>query len=239
MIYLKHQLIFLKSTMYKLIFFLCFYTNLAMPTNFTLDKFEIEINSNFLGEEILLFGQKEENRDIVIIFEGDLKKAKLLSKIKEGAFWINKAKDLNEIPSFFAIFSSPKKSLNEIFLLKEITNNHSLISNYSEELYKIRTALKNKGLYYEEELENVEANLFLKQFKIPDNIPAGVINISFYELLNNEIISKSQKKLIVVKKGLSNKLELLLLDQSFFYVFILIIFSIVFSLLSNLVFRKK
>jgi len=225
--------------MYKAIFLLCFYSSIAMSTNFTLDKFKIEITSNFLGEEILLFGQLEENREVIVVFEGELKNAKLLSKIKNGVFWINQTKDLNEIPSFFAIFSSPKKSLNELFLISDITSKHYLISDYSEELYKIRSALENKGLYYEEGLDNAEGNLFFKKFKIPDNIPAGNINISFYEIIDNEIVSKNQKSLIIEKKGLSNKLELLLSEQSFFYVFILIVFSIVFSILSNLVFRKK
>tara|TARA_B100000965_G_scaffold370645_1_gene358936 strand:- start:89 stop:721 length:633 start_codon:yes stop_codon:yes gene_type:complete len=210
-----------------------------MSTNFTLDKFKIEINSNFLGEEILLFGQKEEGRDIVIIFEGELKNAKLNSKTKEGFFWTNQTKLIEKIPSFFAIFSSPKKSLNELFLIPEITNKHFLIRNISEELYILRSALNNKGLYYEGELDNAEGNLFLKKFKIPDNIPAGKINIFFYEILNGEIISISKKKLIIEKKGLTNKLELLLYQKSFLYVFILVIFSMLFSLLSNLVFRKK
>ena len=124
--------------MYKLIFFLFFYPSLVMSTNFTLDKFKIEINSNFLGEEILLFGHKDKTGDLVIIFEGEKRNAKLYSKIKEGLFWINQTKELNDIPSFFAIFSTPKKSLNELFLIPDITNNHFLISNYTEELYKIR-----------------------------------------------------------------------------------------------------
>ncbi len=229
----------MKLIMYKAILFFCFYSSVAMSTNFTLDQFKIEINSNFLGEEILLFGQKEENVDVIIVFEGELKNAYLSNKIKEGVFWINQSKFLEEIPSFFAIFTSPKKSLNELFLIKEITNKHYLIRDYSEELYKLRSALKNKGLYYEEELENADKGLFFKKFRIPDNIPAGIINISFYEIFENKIISKSQKNLVIEKKGLSNKLELLLSEQSFFYVLILIIFSIVFSLLSNLIFRKK
>ncbi len=239
MTYLKHHYISLKLTMYKLIFIFCFYSSLGMSTNFTLDKFKIEINSNFLGEEILLFGQKDKKADVVVVFEGELKNAKLSSKIKEGVFWKNETKLFSDIPSFFAIFSSPKKSLNELFLITEITNKHYLINDYSSELYKLRSALRNKGLYYEEELENPEENLFFKKFEIPDNIPDGIINISFYEIIDNEIITKTQKKLLIEKKGLSNKLELLLIEQSFFYVFILIVFSIVFSLLSNLIFRKK
>ena len=225
--------------MYKILILLFLYPNLAVSSNFTLDKFKIEINSNFLGEEIMLFGQKEQNDDIIIIFEGEKQNARLYRKIKENFFWINKTKELSEIPSFFAIFSSPKISLSEIFLIPDLTKKHYLISNYRQELYEIRTALQNKGLYYEEELENTDGNLFLKKFKIPDNIPAGNITITFYEIDDGNISSMSKKNLIIEKRGLANKLELLLTQQSFFYVFILVIFSIIFSLLSNLIFRKK
>ena len=225
--------------MYKILILLFFYPSLAVSSNFTLDKFKIEINSNFLGEEIMLFGQKEQNDDIIIIFEGEKQNARLYRKIKENFFWINKTKELSEIPSFFAIFSSPKISLSEIFLIPDLTKKHYLISNYRQELYEIRIALQNKGLYYEEELENTDGNLFLKKFKIPDNIPAGNITITFYEIDDGNISSMSKKNLIIEKRGLANKLELLLTQQSFFYVFILVIFSIIFSLLSNLIFRKK
>ena len=225
--------------MYKILILLFFYPSLAVSSNFTLDKFKIEINSNFLGEEIMLFGQKEQNDDIIIIFEGEKQNARLYRKIKENFFWINKTKELSEIPSFFAIFSSPKISLSEIFLIPDLTKKHYLISNFRQELYEIRTALQNKGLYYEEELENADGNLFLKKFKIPDNIPAGNITITFYEIEDGNVTSMSKKNLIIEKRGLANKLELLLTQQSFFYVFILVIFSIIFSLLSNLIFRKK
>ena len=225
--------------MYKIFILLFLYPSLAISSNFTLDKFKIEINSNFLGEEIMLFGQKNGDDKVIIIFEGEKKNARLFRKTKEDFFWINKTKELSEIPSFFAIFSSPKISLSEIFLIPGITKKHYLISNYRQELYEIRTALQNKGLYHEEELDNVDGSLFLKKFKIPDNIPAGNIAITFYEIEEDEVISVSKKNLIIEKRGLTNKLELLLTQQSLFYVFILIIFSIIFSLLSNLIFRKK
>ena len=214
-------------------------SEVANSTNFTLDKFNIEIQSNFLGEELLLFGKKESERNIIIIFEGEKNDAKLTSKIKEGIFWSSKTVNLENIPSFFAIFSTPKISLNEIFLLPLITERHNLVKNYSEELYKIRIALKSKGLYYEEELDNADGSLFFKKFKIPDNIPAGDIGMHLYEISNNRVISSDFKKLTIEKKGFSNKLENLLYQQSFYYVFILIIFSMIFSLISNLIFRKK
>ena len=228
--------------MFKVIFTILFIScsSISWSAKFSLDKFNIEINSNFLGEEVVLFGQKDEGKDLIIIFEGTEKQGKLFKKSKKGLFWINDKKDLDKIPSFFAIFSTPKKSINEIFLIPSITRSHFLIeSSYSEKLYQIREALRAKGLYFEEELQTVEESLFIKNFKIPDNISAGNIKIYLYEIENNEVINFSRKKLNIQKKGLTSKFEIMLKEQSLLYTVILVFFSIVFSLLSNWLFRRR
>ena len=222
-----------------LISLLVFCSSNSWSSKFSLDKFDIEINSNFLGEEIVLFGQKDEGVDLIVIFEGTEKQGKLFTKTKRGLLWINEKEELDKIPSFFGIFSTPKYSLNEIFLIPSITRNHVLINDFTERLYKIRTALKIKGLYFEDELQSIEETLFIKKFKIPDNISAGDIKVSLYEIQNNEVINLSQKKLNIQKKGITSKFEIMLEDQSLVYTVILVVFSIVFSLLSNWLFRRR
>ena len=222
-----------------LIILFVFCSSNSWSSKFSLDKFDIEINSNFLGEEIFLFGQKDEGRDLIIIFEGTERKGKLFTKTKRGLLWINEKQEIDRIPSFFGIFSTPKYSLNQIFLIPSITSKHVLINDFSERLYQIRTALKIKGLYFEDELQSIEGSLFIKKFKIPDNISAGDIKVSLYEIQNNEVISFNQKKLNIQKKGLTSKFEIMLEEQSLVYTAILVIFSIVFSLLSNWLFRRR
>ena len=222
-----------------LIILFVFCSSNSWTSKFSLDKFDIEINSDFLGEEIVLFGQKEEGRDLIIIFEGTERKGKLFTKTKRGLLWINEKQEIDRIPSFFGIFSTPKYSLNQIFLIPSITSKHVLISDFSERLYQIRTALKIKGLYFEDELQSIEGSLFINKFKIPDNISAGDIKVSLYEIQNNEVISFNQKKLNIQKKGLTSKFEIMLEEQSLVYTAILVIFSIVFSLLSNWLFRRR
>ncbi len=141
---------------------------------------------------------------------------------------------------FFAIFSTPKKSINEIFLIPSITRSHFLIQNsFSEKLYQIREALRVKGLYFEDELQSVEGNLFINKFKIPDNISAGNIKVNLYEIKDNKVINFSQKKLNIQKKGITSRFETMLEEQSLVYAVILVIFSIVFSLISNWLFRRR
>ena len=222
-----------------LIILFVFCSSNSWSSKFSLDKFDIEINSDFLGEEIVLFGQKEEGRDLIIIFEGTERKGKLFTKTKRGLLWINEKQEIDRITSFFGIFSTSKYSLNQIFLIPSITSKHVLINDFSERLYQIRTALKIKGLYFEDELQSIEGSLFINKFKIPDNISAGDIKVSLYEIQNNEVISFNQKKLNIQKKGLTSKFEIMLEEQSLVYTAILVIFSIVFSLLSNWLFRRR
>ena len=225
--------------MYKFVLIILLFSKITFASNFSLDEFDIEINSNFLGKEVVLFGNKDKESSIIFIFEGEDKEAKLTTKVKEGYLWINKTRSLNNQPSFFAIFTTPKKTLNEIFLLSTLKDKHPLISNPSLRLYEIRKAMKSKNLYIEEELENLNGNLFLKKFLIPDNISPGNIKVYMYELKNNQIIKTSSKNLIIKKGGISFKLEELLKKESFIYIFILIVISLLLSLLTNLIFRRK
>ena len=239
MIYLELLKIYLLSIMYKFVLIILLFSKITFASNFSLDEFDIEINSNFLGKEVVLFGNKDKESSIIFIFEGEDKEAKLTTKVKEGYLWINKTQSLNNQPSFFAIFTTPKKTLNEIFLLSTLKDKHSLISNPSVRLYEIRKAMKSKNLYIEEELENLNGNLFLKKFLIPDNISPGNIKVYMYELKNDQIIKMSSKNLIIKKGGISFKLEELLKKESFIYIFILIVISLLLSLLTNLIFRRK
>ncbi len=239
MIYLELLKIYLLSIMYKFVLIILLFSKITFASNFSLDEFDIEINSNFLGKEVVLFGNKDKESSIIFIFEGEDKEAKLTTKVKEGYLWINKTRSLNNQPSFFAIFTTPKKTLNEIFLLSTLKDKHPLISNTSVRLYEIRKAMKSKNLYIEEELENLNGNLFLKKFLIPDNISPGNIKVYMYELKNNQIIKMSSKNLIIKKGGISFKLEELLKKESFIYIFILIVISLLLSLLTNLIFRRK
>ena len=239
MIYLELLKIYLLSIMYKFVLIILLFSKITFASNFSLDEFDIEINSNFLGKEVVLFGNKDKESSIIFIFEGEDKEAKLTTKVKEGYLWINKTRSLNNQPSFFAIFTTPKKTLNEIFLLSTLKDKHPLISNPSLRLYEIRKAMKSKNLYIEEGLENLNGNLFLKKFLIPDNISPGNIKVYMYELKNDQIIKMSSKNLIIKKGGISFKLEELLKKESFIYVFILIVISLLLSLLTNLIFRRK
>lgn len=227
--------------MKKYLIILLFFLTLSdsSGSSFSLDKYEINIKTNFLGEEIVIFGEKSPEHDLIIILEGKRQAIRLNEKIKKKILWTNKSTQYKNIPNFFAIFSLPGKSLNELFLIKEIKKNHHLLSNSSQELYKIRQSLKQKSLYFEKKLIKGDENLFFSRFEIPDNINSGLIDIYFYKVIDNKVIDVDKKILKIKKKGLIQKIELMLYKNSLLYVFILVLFAILFSLMSNYTLRKK
>jgi Fe2+ transport system protein B len=153
--------------------------------------------------------------------------------------WTNKSTNYENIPNYFSIFSLPKKTINEIFLIQTVKDNHRLIADSSQKLFKIREALREKSLYFEKTLTEAENNLFFSRFKIPDNINSGLINIYFYEIINNKVIKVTQKKLTIEKIGFIQKIEQLLYAQSLAYVFALVLFAILFSFIFNYILRRK
>ena len=146
--------------MYKYILIIIFFFKIGFASNFSLDQFEIEINSNFLGKEVVLFGNKDKDSDLIFIFEGENKKAKLTTKVKEGFLWINETKELNNQPSFFAIFTYPKKTLNEIFLYSIIPSRLSSVSIIAENLFTFLTIAKYQLI----DFSNLNFSRFLFQF---------------------------------------------------------------------------
>lgn len=221
-----------------LIIFLTTFTQLE-ASSFSLDKYEINIESNFLGEEIVIFGEKSSAHDLLIILEGKGEKVRLNEKVKKKILWTNKSTNYENIPNYFSIFSLPKKTINEIFLIQTVKDKHRLIADSSQKLFKIREALREKSLYFEKTLTEAENNLFFSRFKIPDNINSGLINIYFYEIINNKVIKVTQKKLTIEKIGFIQKIEQLLYAQSLAYVFALVLFAILFSFIFNYILRRK
>lgn len=71
--------------MKKYLIILLFFLTLSESngSSFSLDKYEINIKTNFLGEEIVIFGEKSPEHDLIIILEGKRQAIRLNEKIKK------------------------------------------------------------------------------------------------------------------------------------------------------------
>ena len=180
------------------------------------------------------------NNKICDVFIKDGKIDKIAKKIKsndknvqDGSELIYSAENLHISPGWFDLHSNFGEPGYEQKETLETGSNAALKGGFTG----VMVMPNNKPSIDNKSMINFIRNA--TKDNIVDVIPAGNITITFYEIDDGNVTSISKKNLIIEKRGLANKLELLLTQQSFFYVFILVIFSIIFSLLSNLIFRKK
>ena len=99
---------------------LCISKNLyANKTYFDLSQDEINIKTNFTGQELILFGIVEQGNDVIMIVKGPNKNFTVRNKKRILGFWFNtKSVIYADIPSVFFISSS--KEINEILNDEEI-----------------------------------------------------------------------------------------------------------------------
>ena len=146
---------YLINLSFLLIFFLNFEVQ-SKETYFDLSEKEIQIETNFIGKEIIIFGILEENHDIILTIKGPRENNKLLMKERILGLWLNTKKVIyKDIPSLFFLASTKpikdilssntilKKKLQfDSLLVNAVTSRNFLqqknLNNWNENLIKIK-----------------------------------------------------------------------------------------------------
>tara|TARA_B110000438_G_scaffold192512_2_gene184128 strand:+ start:1092 stop:1790 length:699 start_codon:yes stop_codon:yes gene_type:complete len=225
----------------------------SKETYFDLSEKEIQIETNFIGKEIIIFGILEENHDIILTIKGPRENNKLLMKERILGLWLNTKKVIyKDIPSLFFLASTKpikdilssntilKKKLQfDSLLVNAVTSRNFLqqknLNNWNENLIKIK--IKN-NLFKEYELNNVENKLFQTRVFFPSNSIPGIYNVTIYQI-KNKIIQGEKKQIIYVKKaGIGEKIYTFAHEQPAIYGLIAIFFAIISGLLAATIFRR-
>ena len=92
-----------------ILLYFAFYSNVALSneTYFDLSDSEIEIQTNFKGKEVIIFGLLEPGFDTIINIKGPKKNTEIRKKERIFVFWFNTKKIVyKDLPSIFFIASS-------------------------------------------------------------------------------------------------------------------------------------
>ena len=157
---------------------LCISNNLyADKTYFDLSQDEINIKTNFTGQELILFGIVEPGNDVIMIVKGPKKDFTVRNKKRILGFWFNTKSVLYEdIPSVFFISSSNK--INEILNEKDIfkeklsfdsiqfvpVDNKDLFINLTEWNESLIRIQKQNNLFKEFDLKIILPNNFNQDY---------------------------------------------------------------------------
>ena len=243
-----------KKILIIIIFFNKFNFANANETYFDLSENKIEINTDFIGKEIIIFGILEDNKETILTIKGPLKNSKIQKKERILGFWFNtKHITYENVPSTFFIAASSKidnilpistlikEELSFDYVLENKISNRNFISNDSQNIWKknfVRLKI-NKNLFKEYEINNINDKLFQTRVFFPPNSIPGKYIVSVYQINNNIITERDDKMIIIEKSGIGSKIYNFAHNHSAAYGLFTIIFAIISGLLAATLFRRS
>ncbi len=235
----------------------CFFEKqvFANQAYFDLSDQKIEIQTNFKGKEVIIFGLTEQGFDTLLTIKGPEEYKKIQKKERIFGLWINNDKIIyRNLPSiYFVAASAPINQIldqesienNELYfqpmLLKLMTQrNFNFSDENNEKLWsKNLISIKQKSNFYKEyEIKIVDDKLFQTRVFFPSNTMPGNYQINIYQIKNKEIISKKNKSISIIKSGIGNELFNLAHNYPKTYGIMCIIFAIFSGLLAAIIFRR-
>ena len=253
------KIIFLKKNynMNKSIFFFIFIvlnTNVfASEAYFDLSEKEIQIETNFNGKEIIVFGILEPGEDTIVSIKGPRKDTKMSKKERILGFWFNTKEVIyKKLPSLFFISSSSpiKDILNTETIIKEKLYFDELLTNittkrnfvqqknlvdWNKNLINIK---KNTNFFKKYNFKNIENKLFQTRVFFPENSIPGKYEIIIYQVKNKVILNKKNRSIIIKKSGIGEKIYKFAHEKSAAYGLLSTFFAILCGLIAATIFRR-
>jgi len=182
-----------------------------------LSEKEIQIQTDFNGKEIIIFGILQKNQDTIISIKGPNKDTSVLKKERILGFWFNTKRVIyKNLPSLFFISSSKpvedilsKESIikeklyfNEL-LVNAITQRDFIDQKKLEKWNKNLVDLKfSENLFKEYEFQNVDNKLFQTRIFFPSNSVPGKYKVTIYQVKNQKIQNKQNRVINIKKSGI-------------------------------------
>ena len=222
---------------------------------FDLSDPEIEIQTNFEGKEVIIFGLSDPNYETIINIVGPKQNARIRMKERFFGFWFNTKKiTYKDLPSLFFVASSKpiKEILNDDKIIKNFLYFEEMIVNkvtqrnfnfadknkfnfWNNNLIKIK---KEENFYKEYKIKIVDDKLFQTRIFFPSNTIPGIYDVNIFQIKNKIIVSQNNKKIIIKKAGIGNKIYEFANDHPASYGIVSIMFAIIAGLVAATAFRR-
>jgi uncharacterized protein (TIGR02186 family) len=242
---------FFKNT--ALIIFAIFFINTpsnARPIISGISTNHIDIDSQFTGQDILLFGAKGDVGDIVVIVRGP-KKSYIVNKKSEilGVWHNEKRVKFEDVYSYYSFFSTGDKIENKkLFKSLEIGKNNIDIQTKDklkndEDIhfrFQLVDKLAQKELYLEnfDKIQFLDETLFKVMLHFPKNIARGEYSVEIYLVDEGHLTAFQSIPIYVNQVGFSAKVNDIAYYQPLKYAIGVILLAIFAGFIANFVFNK-
>ena len=242
----------IKLTAFILLFL--FSNAVVAEAYFDISENNIKIETNFIGKEVIIFGILNDDQETIMTIKGPEKNALIQKKERILGFWFNTKKiTYNQIPSIFFIASSNKiedilptskiikEELSFDYLLENKTSQRNFISDISLDTWKSNFVRikKNKNLFKEYEIENIDNKLFQTRIFFPAKSIPGEYKVNVYQIKDNLIINNKEKVITLKKSGIGNQIYNFAHKNAAAYGLFAIIFAVLSGFLAATLFRRS
>lgn len=214
---------------------------------------EVDIDTNFIGTEILLFGAKGDAGDIIIVVRGPRKNYIINKKAETFGIWHNEKRvKFRNAYSYYALFSS-ENILKDDHLMKGLEigrenikfNIKSKIKPHHVQAFQDEfiNELEERGLYSDNinnsnKIEFLDETLFKVTLKFPKNIASGVYTAEIYLIDEDNLLAFQSIPIYVNQIGLSAKIHNMAHENSVLYGLMAVFMAISSGLIANFIFNK-
>ena len=242
----------IKLTAFILLFL--FSNAVVAEAYFDISENNIKIETNFIGKEVIIFGILNDDQETIMTIKGPEKNALIQKKERILGFWFNTKKiTYNQIPSIFFIASSNeiedilptstiiKEELSFDYLLENKTSQRNFISDISLDTWKSNFVRikKNKNLFKEYEIENIDNKLFQTRIFFPAKSIPGEYKVNVYQIKDNIILNNKEKVITLKKSGIGNQIYNFAHKNAAAYGLFAIIFAVLSGFLAATLFRRS
>ena len=242
----------IKLTAFILLFL--FSNAVVAEAYFDISENNIKIETNFIGKEVIIFGILNDDQETIMTIKGPEKNALIQKKERILGFWFNTKKiTYNQIPSIFFIASSNKiedilptstiikEELSFDYLLENKTSQRNFISDISLDTWKSNFVRikKNKNLFKEYEIENIDNKLFQTRIFFPAKSIPGEYKVNVYQIKDNLILNNKEKVITLKKSGIGNQIYNFAHKNAAAYGLFAIIFAVLSGFLAATLFRRS
>ncbi|HLD76793.1 MAG TPA: TIGR02186 family protein [Rickettsiales bacterium] len=208
---------------------------------------EINIDTNFNGTKILLFGAKGDAGNIVIAVRGPKKNFIVTKKEKLLGVWYNgKRIKFSDSFSYYSLFSTfiNNQTTNNLLSQLELGANNLKFATEDENNNEFKIQLINK--LEKDELFSIGANkidfldetLFKVMLNFPKNISRGIYTVEIYLINEDSLISFQSIPIYVNQVGLSAQISDYAHQQSLLYGLIAVFVALIIGWLTNYLFVR-
>ena len=222
------------------------------PLLIALSTQRIEIDSNFAGTSILLFGATDVAGDVVISVRGPEEPVVVRRKLRSVGVWVNQeAIAFRNVPGYYFVAASgPLEEIAPAELLdrKQLGSERVLLEaiwfDTSGDADEFRAALhrhrESDSLYKSEPgvVEFIDERLFRTTIDLPAHVPTGEYLVEGMLLVDGEVLSTRSAAFSIEKAGFSADISTFARADEALYGVIAIALALVAGWLGSFAFRK-